>query len=245
MLNNQTNYPDDVAQQNTEISDLLVEFAASSIRGTSIPDLPILAPTLVHLERLLNADVVDLAALTNVVRSDLGLTVYLIRIARSADWVSGTVPRIAEIIVGLGIKHLKAIVHSVPVLRTQHGSPRVRACNRFWMHTQLTGLIAEELASHSTNLNSDDAYLAGLVCQIGKLPRLLGWRIPEFENANTETIGGTLALAWGFPPILRQVIDGDLKPTSSELQSLRQVVTTAREWVQLLELVTDSNPVLR
>jgi HD-like signal output (HDOD) protein len=245
MLNNQTNFPDDVAQQSTETCDSLPELVATSISGTSIPDLPILPTTLVHLENLLNADVVDLAALTDVVRSDLGLTVYLIRIARSADFASATIPRISEIIVCLGINHLRAIVHRIPVLRAQTSSPGVRACNRFWMHAQLTGLIAEELASHSTNLNGDDAYLAGLVCQIGRLSRLLGWRIPEFENGDTAALGGTLARAWGFPNILREVIDGDDKPTSSEAQSLRHVVASARDWVQLLELVTDGNPVLR
>jgi HD-like signal output (HDOD) protein len=229
-------------QQNTDVLDSIPGLEIASVYGTSIPDLPMLPTTLIHLKSLLSSDVVDLAALTNVVRCDLGLTISLLRIARNAGWTSKAVPRLSEIIVGLGIKPLKAIVAGIPVLSAQICSgPGIRACTRFWMHAQLTGLVSEELASSSSDLNPEDAYLAGLVSQIGKLPVLLGWRIPELESGDVVNFGSSLARAWGLPGLLTEVIEGDLRPTSVAAQSYRQIVTAAREWVQLLELVTDSD----
>jgi HD-like signal output (HDOD) protein len=228
-------------QQNSEVLDSIPALQIASVYGTSIPDLPILPTTLIHLKSLLSSDVVDLAALTNVVRGDLGLTISLLRIARNAGWTSKAVPRLSEIIVGLGIKPLKAIVAGIPVLSAQISGPGIRACTRFWMHAQLTGLVSEELASSSLDLNPEDAYLAGLVSQIGKLPVLLGWRIPELESGDAANVGSSLARAWGLPGLLTEVIEGDLRATSVAAQSYRQIVTAAREWVRLLELVTDSD----
>ena len=228
-------------QQSTELLDSIPALEMASVRGTSIPDLPILPTTLIHLKSLLSSDVVDLAALTNVVRGDLGLTISLLRIARNAGWTSKAIPRLSEIIVGLGIKPLKAIVAGIPVLSQTSSGPGIRACSRFWMHAQLTGLVSEELASSSPDLNPEDAYLAGLVSQVGKLPVLLGWRMPELESGDAPNFGGTLARAWGLPSLLTEVIEGDLRPMSVAAQSYRQIVTAAREWVQLLELVTDSD----
>jgi HD-like signal output (HDOD) protein len=228
-------------QQNSEVLDSIPALEIASVYGTSIPDLPILPTTLIHLKSLLSSDVVDLAALTNVVRGDLGLTISLLRIARNAGWTSKAVPRLSEIIVGLGIKPLKAIVAGIPVLSAQISGPAIRACTRFWMHAQLTGLVSEELASSSPDLNPEDAYLAGLVSQIGKLPVLLGWRIPELESGDAVNVGSLLARAWGLPGLLTEVIEGDRRATSVAAQSYRQIITAAREWVQLLELVTDSD----
>ncbi|MGA9798820.1 MAG: HDOD domain-containing protein [Terriglobales bacterium] len=238
MSKNKPQFPGIALRQDTELGNSFPELEAAAVEGTSIPDLPILPTTLAQLDALLADDVVDLTALTNVVRSDLGLTIHLIRITRNADWASRAVPRITEIVVGLGIKHLKAIVRDIPVLPTQPRDLRLLACVRFWMHAQLTGLITEELASYRTNVNCEDSYIAGLLCQIGKLPILLGWKIPELESSDVASLGGALARAWGFPAALQEVIDGDRRPTSPASQSLRQVVTAARDWVHLLELTT-------
>ena len=245
MPKDQTHFLDIAFLENADFLNSIPGLESTVIRGTSIPDLPILATTLVHLEALLDADVVDLTALTNVVKSDLGLVTYLIRIASHAEWSSKKVPRIAETIVSLGIRQIKVLASKIPVLPTHPGNGVMFSHSRFWMHAQLTGLITEELASSCTDLNGEEAYLAGLLSQIGKLPILLGWRIPELANSEVTSLGGALARAWGFPDVLREVIDPSLRPTSNASQSLRKIVSAAREWVQLLEHVTDDGSRLR
>ncbi len=213
--------------------------------GTSIPDLPILQVTRTHIESLLSMNVVDLAALTNTIKSDLGLTICLLRTARSMCSETGSIPRISEIAVGLGVRTLRTVVQNLPVLPATHGeNGTAAACTSFWMHAQLTGLIAEELAFQRANVSSEDAYMAGLLCHVGKLPALLGWRIPELEAVDPARIGGTLARVWGLPEILLEVADDRLPSTTKASRTLRQLVNAAEQWVDLLELVIDDDPVV-
>ena len=236
MSKNQKYYPWLALKQYTEASPS----RRPAGHGTAIPDVPVLATTLLRLEKLLGENTPDLNAIGAVVRGDLGLTIRLLCLSQEEVFESQSVlPSTEEIVVHLGLDKLKKLVKSMPVL-TEHpsGEIGVNVCARFWMHSHLIALIAEELAVGEAEITPADAYLAGLLHQIGKLPILLGWRIPEFEATDLGELGYALARAWNFPSILASVIRGHEEAADSmPSYTLWKIANSATEWVQLMELM--------
>ncbi|HEY1462911.1 MAG TPA: HDOD domain-containing protein [Terriglobales bacterium] len=240
MSKNQKYYPWLALQQYTELSP--ARRTNQKAHGTAIPDVPVLTTTLLRLEKLLGENAPDLNAIGAVVRGDLGLTIHLLCLSHEEIFESqsaGVLPSIEEIVVHLGIEKFKKLIKSIPVL-TEHpsGEIGVNICARFWMHSHLIALIAEELAVGESEITPGDAYLTGLLHQIGKLPILLGWRIPEFEATDLGELGYALARAWNFPSVLASVIRGHEEATDS-LPSylLWKISNSATEWVQLMEMM--------
>ncbi len=240
MSKNQKYYPWLALQQYTELSPS--RQTNHKAHGTAIPDVPVLTTTVLRLEKLLGENAPDLNAIGTVVRGDLGLTIHLLCLSKEELIESqgeGVLPSIEEIVVQLGIEKLQKLLKNIPVL-TEHpsGEIGVNVCARFWMHSHLIALIAEELAVGESDITPGDAYLAGLLHQIGKLPILLGWRIPEFEATELGELGYALARAWNFPTILASVIRGHEEATDS-LSSylLWKISNSATEWVQLMEMM--------
>lgn len=226
--------------QCTEFSSPRRRPSAGKTDGTAIPDVPVLPTTLFRLEKLLAEDAVDLNAVGVVVRSDLGLVVHLLRLSDGEEFEPfGVLPSIEEIVVQLGLDRLRMLIASIPVL-SQHpsGEVGINVCARFWMHSHLIALIAEELAVSEAEVTPADAYLAGLLHQIGRLPILLGWRIPEFEASNLKELGYALARAWNLPPTLASVIRGHEEAIESlPSYTLWKIAGSATEWVQLMEMM--------
>jgi len=165
------------------------------------PGPPAMPHALVQLELCLSASVVDLQDVTNIIRNDVGLTVQLLRVAaREAEVLPGKITPISEIVVQVGVDKLAALAaQTKPV--PDH---LISACERFWTHSKLTALIAEELASQFPELTLEEAYLAGLLCHLGDLSSILGWAT-EGPQAS-RYIGYRMAKAWGFPALLTDLI---------------------------------------
>jgi HD-like signal output (HDOD) protein len=223
-----------------EISSPSRQQVSPRVHGTAIPDVPVLSTTLLRLEKLIAEDVADLNAIGAVVRGDLGLSIHLLRTAHEETFEPhGILPSVEEIVVHLGLDRLKALVAGIPVL-SEHpsGEIGVNVCARFWMHSHLIALIAEELAVGEADISPTDAYMAGLLHQVGKLPILLGWRIPEFEASDLGELGYALARAWNFPSILASVIRGHEEAAGSlPSYTLWKIANSATEWVQLMEMM--------
>ncbi|HWF90917.1 MAG TPA: HDOD domain-containing protein [Terriglobales bacterium] len=240
MSRNQKYYPWIALQQYTELSSPSRRAVNPKLHGTVIPDVPLMPTTLLRLEKLFSASVLDLAAISAVIRGDLGLTIHLLRLSGEEQFESAdTMPSVEGIVVHAGIEKLKALIAGVPVL-SEHpaGEAGVNACARFWMHSHLIALIAQELAVGEDEITPEEAFLAGLLRQIGKLPILLGWRIPELEASDLGELGYALAQAWNFPSPLASVIRGHEEALGYlPSYSLWKIATSAAEWVQLMELM--------
>jgi len=182
------------------------------------------------LELRLASNVADLNAVTGLIRNDMGLTVELLRLdfreprRRRAGFAS-----MAELAVDLGLEKLRAMAAGATLLCCQApGKAVFQACREFWRRARQTAQIAEELAGGQSAAIRETAYVAGLLCHVGMLPRLLGWPVPGIDSADSADIGFQMAKTWKFPSLLVEVIRGDLEAcTSPQARGLLRLINAA------------------
>jgi hypothetical protein len=158
-------------------------------------------------------------------------------VARETGVSPHGVVAINEIVVNVGLEKLRALAAETDALPADCTScAGLSARERFWMHSRLTALVAEELAGRSSEIRPDDAYLGGLLCHLGDLPSLLDPVSPDADAAVSRQIGYRMANAWGFPHHLADVIGGDREVClSRESRVLLDIVTAADVWAFRLE----------
>ena len=185
--------------------------------GAALPDLPALAKSGVLLQMLLASNVVDLEAITQVIRDDVGLTTQFLRLAlREFPHVSRRSLKLQELVVHVGLQALGAMAAGTKLLGCTPGDDvDVQACSAFWARARQTAHTAEQVAAEISPEDRDLAYLAGLLRRLGSLPVLLSWRIPGFDLASPGEIGLRVAKSWNFPPVLVDVIRGDQRACRS------------------------------
>jgi len=204
------------------------------------PSPPAMPNALLRLDLWLSAFVADLQDIAHIIRSDVGLTAQVLRLAaREIEASPGRSIAISEIAVLVGVERLRALVAATESLPEHFkGHVASNACERFWTHSRLTALIAEELAYRSCEVSPEEAYLAGLLCHLGDLPSLLGWATTDTDVLYSRQIGRHMAQAWGFPRDLVDVIGGDHDACRTEnSRVLLAIVTDADIWASRLEFL--------
>lgn len=206
---------------------------------TEYPSPPALPAALLRLELALSEFVTDLEEISNIVRGDVGLTIQLLRLAaREIPESAGTMVTTGEMLVYLGVEKLATLVARTEAPPHHLRDSDLSLCERFWMHSRLTALIAEELAGQSTDVRPQDAHLAGLLCHLGDLPQLLGWPAASSSAVDSRNRGYRIAHAWGFPRALADVIGGDRELClTAESRALLDIVTVADTWAYRLEFL--------
>jgi len=205
---------------------------------SEFPSSPALSSSLLQLELSLAACVVDLQGITNIIRSDIGLTAQLLRLAASElEESPPPLTAVSEIILHLGVDKLRVLVTRTEPLQG-HSAYHARscACLRFWMHSRLTAMIAEELAAQSCEIHPEEAYLAGLLFHLGDLPLLMGW-IPGSKAADARHTGYAVAKAWRLPRTLLEVIAADHELCSRKSRVLLDIVLAADAWASRLRFL--------
>lgn len=96
----------------------------SGLQGWDNAPLAADAKAVAELQLLASSHVVDLEAITSVVRNDLGLTLHLLQLtARERGKHAGTMSTLSEVIVQLGLEQLRNIAGEVTLTcRTQRDS---------------------------------------------------------------------------------------------------------------------------
>ncbi|MFZ1131914.1 MAG: HDOD domain-containing protein [Terriglobales bacterium] len=205
------------------------------------PGPPAMPHALLQLELCLSAYVVDLQDITNIIRSDVGLMVQILRLAaREAESPTGKIHAVSEIAIQLGVVRLGELATQTKPLpdyfRGQVGASR---CVRFWTHARLSALIAEELASRSWEVSPEEAYVAGLLYRVGDLPSVLGWTTTGSGGTDFHHIGYQMAKAWEFPRGLADVIGGygEIGRTDDS-RKLLELAESADNWASRFELLS-------
>jgi HD-like signal output (HDOD) protein len=238
MLANQTNCkPRLVVAPQHALAEVPRSSALSLPGEAEFPSPPAMPNALLRLELWLATFVADLQDITDIIRSDLGLTVQLLRLAaREIEESPGEIVPLSEIVVQVGVEKLRRLVAETKTLPDHfRGDPDL--CERCWTHSRLTALVAGELASQSSEVRPEEAYLAGLLCHVGDLPSLLNWSTTA-DAADSRPIGHRMATAWGFPRALADVIGGDREACrTQESRALLDIVTAAGIWASRLEFL--------
>ncbi|NDY41811.1 HDOD domain-containing protein [Dissulfurirhabdus thermomarina] len=185
------------------------------------PDLPALPQTVSRLLEALRDPDVRVEALSEEIAFDQALAARILRLVNSSFY--GLPNRVADLrqaVVVLGLQTVQNVVLSISLADAFRGiASRDFPPEPFWVHTIAAGLVSQRLAARAALPEANDAFVAGLLHDIGKL--LLLRLFPEgfagvLQAARAEDrfirevekraftvghagLGGWLAAEWRLP----------------------------------------------
>ena len=180
--------------------------------------LPAMPAWAAKIQRMLDDINVSAGQIVTTVSSDPAFVAQLIRTANSALYTGKPkVDNINAAVARLGYKMLRNLIISVSMNRLSIiDKPALKKhLAEFWSHSREVSAICYVLAKSQKHLNPDQALLAGLVHDIGKMPLLL-----HIENKNlsvddttmetvmrrcSASLGERLLQTWEFPPELVEI----------------------------------------
>lgn len=196
-------------------------------RRTYADEIPALGGTLVQLELLMKPFAIDLESVTHLIRSDFGLTFQLLRRARAEANGNDELWRISDCVIDLGPELLE-LARPLCDWAGHREYPYAEA-EAFWMHAKLVARIAEETAKHFRNLNvnPEQVYIAGLLCNLDHLPRLFDSPISPAQDSNEWLVECNL------PSFVMEVQNSSAKDPDRCPTPLAHVISFARCWADI------------
>ena len=194
--------------------------------------------SLLLLQVLLSGPVVNVHAVAEAIRNDVGLSIRFLQLIGMQH--ETTEIDISKCLMLTSVSRLRALTATTEIIsRHPKGRAGLKACERFWAHARLTALMAEERAQKQSLADNEQAYLAGLLFRIGELPDVLGWEDHEFSIGSQFDRGYDLAVKWNLPLLLTEVIRGDEQACSPDGYELLMLVKAAdQQAFQIEDLVT-------
>jgi hypothetical protein len=200
---------------------------------TAADEIPALAGTLLQLELLLNAPMVDLEAVTRLVRSDLGLCIQVLKESRFGAADGDQLWRISDCVIQLG-SQLLGLARPLCCGVEQRKFAYAEA-EAFWKHASLVASVAEQTATYFYELgvNPEQAYLAGLMHNLHKLPDVLAFVDSEGATGSLRA-DNDWVMDCNLPFFIHNVLesrDDGYLPT--ELSPLLRVISFSKRWIDL------------
>jgi hypothetical protein len=162
-----------------------------------LPDVPVLSGTLLSMELIICQRSVDLAQVAQLVLSDLGATLQILRRA-GCETASGEgrLERVEDCIAALGLDGCLEALEKRPVAT----GPRFASVYTAWNRAREVAFVSRSVAEKlSLNVTAEDAYLVGFAHGIGELPEILNWDwISQFGH-DSDLAGLRIAEAWHLP----------------------------------------------
>ncbi len=236
------------------------DYILESVR--SLPPLPAAVERLLALSR---EPEVDFRKVIQVIESDPALTARMLRAANSAFYgVSRRVQTVQQAIVLLGHEAVINLALGISVLNLKRnllkqwpGDPSV-----FWRHTVTVALLARELARALRYPSSEEAFVAGLLHDIGKLvllthhgvvyaqallaarqsPEPLHILERELFDVDHAVAGYALCLHWHLPDTLAQAVAEHHAEQPPATRTTAELVYEANELAKRLGLGDSGNP---
>jgi HD-like signal output (HDOD) protein len=188
-------------------------------RALRLPCSPAILPRLITVLMAHDSSADEIA---DIIKVDSALAASTLRLANSAFFgVGNPAETVSDAVMRLGQHELYRLAALALVSRWETGSGGRGEPGDFCRHALCTALAAEVLADTSERVDTQTAYTAGLVCDLGKLaiahacapflPAVRAyctthggaWSIAE-KNVLGYThseIGGRLLRAWSFPSV--------------------------------------------
>lgn len=191
-----------------------------------LPPLPAAAARALTLARDPDSSSESLA---RVVSTDPALAARVLAMSRSVTYLRRQPPRtLQEAIATVGLRALRRILIAASARAAYRADDQV--AQSLWAHSLAAGLAAEELSRVSGGGAAGDAFIAGLLHDIGKLVlhlsnpaafATLGVFDEDAERrlfgTTHDEIGGRLAEKWGLEPDIVAGIRGHHDPAGSPL----------------------------
>lgn len=202
-----------------------------------------------ELNSLLSITPVNLKRVSQVIRSDPGLAEQLIRLCNSPIFdLSHQVFTVEEAVVLLGADRLRILVLACHLLEDAGRRLKPGELQPFWRRCSLVALLSEHIARWVRYPHPEQAYLAGLLHDIGAVPLLLTARGkgssqnavsgPADSPMKAErkrfgidhcAMGSRLGAAWNFPLILIDVFEHHHRPEAASQDPLLVGIVAAAD----------------
>ena len=200
-----------------EITDL---FKSKSITLPSLPEIAL------YISSVLEKDDVSLKKLAKIIQVDPVISARVVRVANSSLYSSETQSNsIQDALERIGVEGVRTIVKGV-VLRDlfmPNRQPINDAMTRFYEHSIRTGVICYALAKNLPGFDRDQAFLAGILHDIGVVPILVvSDRYPQIAEKPA-----TLAAVLGH---LKSYIGGMVLQQWDFAEKFTEVAKHAYEW---------------
>lgn len=208
----------------------LVEKLERSLAGGEL-ELPSLPEVALKIRSALADDNVSVSEVARLLGADPALAARTLRIANSAMFYRGSRPitSLNGAVSQLGYKMVRNVALSFAAQQAfiGYGSRPLRdLVSAVWRHSVHAAVVAHMLARVRTKLNADEAFLAGLLHEVGKLYIVMRAKDnvevlasdPGFQSvlkAWHPRVGRAVIEAWELPPELAAAV-GDHESCSLE-----------------------------
>ena len=233
------------------------DYIHESVRA--LPVLPTAVTRLLSLARDINADFREIA---RIIETDQTLTARTLRAANSPlNAIARPVKTVRQATVLLGADTIVNLALGVSVISLQSGLYKNLPVdpNAFGRHSIAVGLTARTLAQHFKLPNPSEAFVAGLLHDIGKLVLLMhygqayaqlmrqAWQQSEPLNKleldaydlDHAFVGHVLCMHWNLPPAMaKAVAEHHSEPAP---RSVSDMVSRANDLVKTIQLGDSGN----
>ena len=214
-----------------------------------VNDIPSLPQFVIETLKKLDDPKSSAADVANKLSRDEGLVIRVLRLANSAYYgLSRRISSVSEAISFLGFKTVKSIVLAASVYKFMDSSFTGYALDRgdLWKHSQSVASTARFLATHVKGVDPEEAYIAGMVHDIGKIVlndyvrfgysiiiRLVEEEQLPFTDAEKQVlgfdhaqVGGLVIEQWNLPEIYMYTTSNHHSPAAlpEDMQEYRLVV---------------------
>ena len=209
----------------------------------SADDLPTLDTHTTALHSLAERDDCSVEELEQFLAKEPGLISVVLRTSNSAYYRSPKIiTNLRDAIVRMGVRHTVAVLLEATMQRSLQ-LPSAQAQRRLaaaWANARLTARLTRRLAQWGAFCRPEDAYLAGLMHNLGEW--VLIWRFFRKEGeqslgaftaegpkiiAQHEVVGQATALKWGMPPLVQSLCGAHHQPRRGELPRDRSLRLSA------------------
>lgn len=214
-----------------------------------VNDIPSLPQFVIETLKKLDDPKSSAADVANKLSRDEGLVIRVLRLANSAYYgLSRRISSVSEAISFLGFKTVKSIVLAASVYKFMDSSFTGYALDRgdLWKHSQSVASTARFLATRVKGVDPEEAYIAGMVHDIGKIVlndyvrfgysiiiRLVEEEQLPFTDAEKQVlgfdhaqVGGLVIEQWNLPEIYMYTTSNHHSPAAlpEDMQEYRLVV---------------------
>ena len=202
----------------------------------------------------------DIRTFESIIECDAALSGKLLRMANSPLFCpAGQVKTISHAVALLGIRKLKSVAMSVAGSAMFSSGSQAQDQRRYlWNHSVGCAVVAQCVARHVPDVEPDEAFLAGVFHDIGKLlfydtipdeysevdAEFNGERLVEEEDflfgTTHELVGLASADSWKLPSEIRSAIGWHHRPAESEsCPAYAQVINLADRLAKLWGIGSD------
>jgi HD-like signal output (HDOD) protein len=221
----------------------------AKVRALLAEGIPTLPAYVFELSSLLSCVPVDLRRVCRVIRTDPSLAAQVIRLCNSVMLgLRGRVSHIEHAVILLGTERLRTLVLTCSLVQHIGNFLSAEDLQSFWQHSLLTATLSERCAFSLRYQETEQAYLAGLLHDLGVLPLLLlseGSREPKLvpgsiawgESVEVERqhcgvdhclVGKCIGLTWNFAPQIIEVLESHHRPQEAKYdRTLVEIVIAA------------------